>query len=53
LLSIAVLFASTAGAQAPAGPGTLSVHWEELTGPDFRTAIARAQNTCLLPIGIM
>jgi creatinine amidohydrolase len=52
LLSIALLVASTAGAQAPAAP-KLSVHWEELTGPDFRTAIARAQNTCLLPIGIM
>ena len=52
LLSIAVLVASTAGAQAPAAP-KLSVHWEELTGPDFPTAIARAQNTCLLPIGIM
>jgi creatinine amidohydrolase len=52
LLSIALLVASTAGAQAPAAP-KLSVHWEELTGPEFRTAIARAQNTCLLPIGIM
>jgi creatinine amidohydrolase len=53
LLSIAVLFASTAAAQAPAGPGKLSVHWEELTGPEFKTAIARAQGTCLLPFGIM
>ena len=52
LLSIALLVASTAGAQAPAAP-KLSVHWEELTGPDFISAIARAQNTCLLPIGIM
>jgi len=52
LLSIAVLFASTAGAQAPAAP-KMSVHWEELSGPEFVTAIARAQNTCLLPIGIM
>jgi len=31
----------------------LSVHWEELTGPDFINAIKRAQNTCLLPIGIL
>jgi creatinine amidohydrolase len=58
LLSIAVLFASTASAsaaaaQAPAAPGKLSVHWEELTGPEFKTAIARAQGTCLLPFGIM
>lgn len=31
----------------------LSVHWEELTGPDFVHAIAKAQGTCLLPIGII
>ena len=52
-LVIAVLFASTAAAQTPAAPAKLSVHWEELTGPDFRDAIARAQNTCLLPFGIL
>jgi creatinine amidohydrolase len=53
LLSLALLFASTAGAQAPAAPGQLSVHWEELTAADFRDAIARAKGTCLLPIGIL
>ena len=53
VLSIALLIASTAGAQTPAAPGELSVHWEELTAPDFKTAITRAQGTCLLPIGIM
>jgi len=31
----------------------LSVHWEELTGPDFIEAIHRAQGTCLLPFGIL
>lgn len=31
----------------------LSAHWEELTGPDFVSAIHQAQNTCLLPIGIL
>ncbi|MDE1176937.1 MAG: creatininase family protein [Edaphobacter sp.] len=31
----------------------LSAHWEELTGPDFVKAIHQAQNTCLLPIGIL
>ncbi|HZR66360.1 MAG TPA: creatininase family protein [Terriglobales bacterium] len=31
----------------------LSVHWEELTGPDFVKAIERAQGTCLLPFGIL
>ena len=53
LLSIALLFASVAGAQTPAAPARLSVHWEELTAADFRDAITRAQGTCLLPIGIM
>src|SRR3954463_6459366 len=31
----------------------LSVHWEEVTGPDFIKAVARAQGTCLLPFGIL
>lgn len=31
----------------------LSAHWEELTGPDFVSAIHQSQNTCLLPIGIL
>jgi creatinine amidohydrolase len=31
----------------------LSVHWEELTGPDFVKAIRQAQGTCILPIGIL
>jgi len=31
----------------------LSVHWEELTAPDFIQAIEKSQGTCLLPIGIM
>src|SRR5215831_20586732 len=53
LLALAVLFSSIAGAQSPAAPGRLSVHWEELTAADFREAIRRAQGTCLLPFGIM
>lgn len=31
----------------------LSVHWEELTSPDFVAAIEKAQGTCLLPFGIL
>lgn len=31
----------------------LSVHWEELTGPDFITAIHQAQGVCVLPFGIL
>jgi creatinine amidohydrolase len=34
-------------------PHKLSVHWEELTGPDFIEAVKRAQGTFLLPFGIM
>ena len=52
-LFIVLVIASTAKAQTPVAPARLSVHWEELTAADFRTAIARAQGTCLLPFGIM
>lgn len=31
----------------------LSVHWEELTAPDFVQAISRSGGTCLLPFGIL
>ena len=37
----------------PASQAKLSVHWAELSAPEFRDAIARAQGTCLLPFGIM
>src|SRR2546429_3444910 len=59
LLAITLLGApivSIAWAQAPSpapaqsGP---SVHWEELTAADFKSAIGRAQGTCLLPFGIL
>ena len=42
-----------AKAQVNSPQTKLSVHWEELTGPDFVEAIKRAQGTCLLPFGIM
>ena len=32
---------------------TLSPRWEELTAADFEKAIAKAQNTCVLPFGII
>ena len=31
----------------------LSTHWEELTGPDFVSAMHQAQGVCLLPFGIL
>ncbi|HMF63160.1 MAG TPA: creatininase family protein [Edaphobacter sp.] len=40
-------------AQTSSPQARLSVHWEELTGPDFVEAIKRSQGTCLLPFGIM
>src|ERR1700679_179679 len=32
---------------------TLSPKWEELTAPDFVTAIHQSQGTCVLPFGIL
>jgi creatinine amidohydrolase len=32
---------------------TLSARWEELTAADFEKAIQKAQNTCVLPFGIL
>lgn len=49
IVLIALLVPSTAAwSQAK-----LSVHWEELTASDFRTAIQQSQETCLLPFGIL
>jgi creatinine amidohydrolase len=42
-----------APAQTNSPQAKLSVHWEELTGPDFVEAIKRSQSTCLLPFGIL
>ncbi|HEY6376058.1 MAG TPA: creatininase family protein [Edaphobacter sp.] len=42
-----------AQAQTSSPQTKLSVHWEELTGPDFLEAIKRSQGTCLLPFGIL
>jgi creatinine amidohydrolase len=48
LLAVAALPLLPARAQS-----SLSVQWEELTGPDFIQAIHRAQGTCVLPFGIL
>ena len=53
LLSVALLLASPVRGQSPAPAGRLSVHWEELSAPEFTQAIARAQGTCLLPFGVL
>ena len=49
IASLVLLFWTTpSGAQAK-----FSLHWEELTAADFRSAIQQAQGTCLLPFGIL
>jgi creatinine amidohydrolase len=40
-------------AAAPLFSQALSPRWEELTAADFEKAIQRAQNTCVLPFGIL
>jgi creatinine amidohydrolase len=48
--------AATAAAQtpsAPNAPGELSVHWEELTAPDFARAVERSAGTAIVPLGIL
>lgn len=52
-LSVAMAAAAlVTGANARAQE-KLSTHWEELTGPDFVTAIHKAGGVCLLPFGIL
>src|SRR5215831_18028264 len=48
LFCSALVFSSVGWAQS-----RLSVHWEELTAADFRSAIQKSQGTCLLPFGIL
>src|SRR6476659_4309908 len=47
-LFVLFFFSLSAGAQQK-----LSVHWEELTAPDFVQAVTRSGGTCLLPFGII
>ena len=51
-LSILVFTLVTSGALTVQGQ-KLPVKWEELTGADFAKAIKQAQNTCVLPFGII
>src|SRR3984957_20734893 len=53
LLCAALNQGQPAQAQANAPQAKLSVHWEELTGPDFIDAVKRAQGVCVLPFGIL
>jgi creatinine amidohydrolase len=47
-----LLLTLVAGALCASGQA-FSTKWEELTGPDFQQAVAKAQNTCVLPFGII
>jgi creatinine amidohydrolase len=51
LLRLAVVL--LAGGVPAVAQSPLSVHWEELTGPDFVTAIHQSKGVCLLPFGII
>lgn len=50
LILLIVVAATTTRAFAQA---KLSVHWEELTADDFRSAVQQSRGTCLLPVGIL
>ncbi len=47
------IFVSLALLATSVSAQSLSVHWEELTGADFQTAVQKGQGTCLLPFGII
>ncbi len=49
--ALGLLIVTTAAASVSAQ--SLSVHWEELTAPDFIKAIEKAHGTCVLPFGIL
>jgi creatinine amidohydrolase len=51
-LILALLVATSIASLAQTG-SKLSSKWEELTGPDFITAIHQAQGVCILPFGII
>ncbi|WP_251106429.1 creatininase family protein [Alloacidobacterium dinghuense] len=47
------LLAATSIASLAQTTGKFSPKWEELTGPDFITAIQQAKGVCMLPFGII
>jgi creatinine amidohydrolase len=52
--SALLLFVTVSMSQEAAKPGAgLSVHYEELTAPEFAQAVAMSEGTCVLPIGIL
>lgn len=51
--SASLLFCTVLLSASLFGQQKLSVHWEELTAPDFVQAINRSGGVCLLPFGII
>jgi len=52
-LAVVLLAGSLSATAQKTVQSNLSVHWEELTGPDFIAAIRQAQGVCVLPFGII
>lgn len=52
--SAVFLFAAAAASQEAAkAEAVLSVHYEELTAPEFIQAVAKSEGTCVIPLGII
>src|SRR5213594_2602169 len=51
--SLAVFLLTAGPCATSAFSQASSVKWEELTAGDFQQAIRKAQNTCVLPFGII
>ncbi|HEX2866892.1 MAG TPA: creatininase family protein [Ignavibacteriales bacterium] len=49
---ITVLFLVSSASFAQETPG-LSTKYEELTSPDFKTAVEKSEKTCIIPMGIL
>ena len=52
-VAVAALLALALASPVSRAQENLSVHWEELTAPDFVAAIHQARGVCLLPFGIL
>jgi creatinine amidohydrolase len=50
---VLALFVASLSAQVCLAQAGLSAKWEELTAPDFITAIHQSQGVCVLPFGIL
>jgi creatinine amidohydrolase len=56
LLAVSAVFlfaAASASQEAAKAEAVLSVHYEELTAPDFIQAVAKSEGTCVIPLGII